>query len=462
MKNKILVVLPDGVGIRNYLYSDVFKHTESDLLLFHNFNSETIETIGENVAFGAEFTIPDYKETAKEKFLRELICLSRLKYNARLVDNPTILSTFKHSHKKLANRIFYRAVAMASHTIARYENILALEKSYSKAIRQNPFYAQVYSMLANLKPDRVFCVHQRGLKMPTIFAAASDLGIPTTTVVYSWDNLPKARMALRSNQYLVWSDHMKQEMALYYPEIKPDQVIVTGTPQFEFYADPKNLIEKSIFFEKYGLDLNKKIICFSGDDVKTSPDDPQYLADLAQAILDTGLENQYQILFRRCPVDTSDRFDAVLKRFGEFIKTAPPVWHIVKSAGWAAVYPSYEDVKLLASTAFYADVVFNVGSTMAFDFAMYGKPCVFINYDQPFKVNPELKINSIYNYQHFRSMEDKKAVLWLNSKLEIVPVVESALAMTQNPAMDAWKAKVLGDYRNASRNISNVLHAKIR
>lgn len=150
------------------------------------------------------------------------------------------------------------------------------------------------------------------------------MNIPTATVIYSWDNLPKARLALRADNYLVWSDYMKNELNLYYPEIKLEQIHVTGTPQFEFYGDSDNIIDKEVFYEKYNLDPNKKIICFSGDDTKTSPDDPSYLNDVAEEITKANLQNEYQILLRRCPVDLSSRFDKVLDQYKDLIKEAAP------------------------------------------------------------------------------------------------------------------------------------------
>ena len=44
---------------------------------------------------------------------------------------------------------------------------------------------------------------------------------------------------------------MKKEMEFYYPEIPTATIHVTGTPQFEFYDDPHNIIEKETFFKKY-------------------------------------------------------------------------------------------------------------------------------------------------------------------------------------------------------------------
>lgn len=460
MKNKILVLLPDGVGIRNYLYSDVFRHTDSELILFHNFDSETIAAINENVKFESAVTLPDYKESAKEKFLRELICLSRLKHNAVLVNNPTILSTWKNTHKKLFNKIFYRSIELVSRFVTKYDTILALEKRYTKAIRKNIFYHNVSAVMQKLQPDVVFCLHQRGLKAATIFAAARDLEIATHTVIYSWDNLPKARLALRADTYLIWSEHMRAEMQTYYPEIPNEAMVITGTPQFEFYADSRNIIAKEVFYKQYDLDPDKKIICFSGDDIKTSPDDPQYLKDVAEAILEAGKENEFQILLRRCPVDFSGRFDAIVQKYNSLIKEATPIWYRNKSAGFVAIYPLADDVKLLTSTAFYADTVINLGSTMAFDFAMFNKATIFINYDQKQQNDKNWSVEKIYQFQHFRSMEDKDAVLWLDSKETIMPMIEEALSRRENPAMEAWKLKVLGDYKNASANVSSLIETK--
>ncbi|HAT63269.1 MAG TPA: UDP-glycosyltransferase, partial [Flavobacteriaceae bacterium] len=55
-------------------------------------------------------------------------------------------------------------------------------------------------------------------------------------------------------------------------------------PQFEFYYDAKNIIQKKEFYNRYHLDENKKLICFSGDDIRTSPYDPEYLDHIASAI----------------------------------------------------------------------------------------------------------------------------------------------------------------------------------
>lgn len=454
-KNKILLLFPDGVGIKNYLYTDVFETSKEKLILFHNFDKNTEKEISKITNIDELVKIPKYSESIIEKFLRELICLLRLQNNASLTQNSTILSNWKKKHNSLKNRVFYKVIEFCAKFSSKYKHILALENKYEHAIRNTSFYKEIKLILKNINPEVIFCSHQRGLQCATIFAVAKDLGIKTTTVIYSWDNLPKARLALRADQYLVWSDYMKEEMHLYYPEIDQSCIKVTGTPQFECYLEESNIISKAVFFEKYNLDIGKKIICFSGDDVLTSPDDPKYLNDLAEELTKNGLEQEYQILLRRCPVDISGRYEPIVAKYPELIKQAPPFWNFDKSNNWTTIYPLREDVKLLVSTAFYSCLVINVGSTMAFDFGMFNKPCVFINYDQKQKVNADWSVKTIYQFQHFRSMPNKNAIKWWNTKEEISNIVKDA---NFEKEMLDWTNIVLGDYKNASLRVLNQLN----
>lgn len=460
-KDKLLLLFPDGVGIRNYLYADVFDDG-SEQVLFHNFNSETVGYIKQQKNISDDIVIPDYRESATEKFLRELITLSRLYANFDKTNNQTLLYNWVWKRKSLAEKVFYKAIELLAPFCKSESKIVWLEKKYQYAIRQNAFYGKAKKILQQVQPKTVFCSHQRALKAATVFAAAADLNIPTATVIYSWDNLPKGRLALKADRYLVWSDYMKREMQQFFPEIPQEKIRITGTPQFEFYANRDNIINKATFFSRYGLDENKKTICFSGDDELTSPDDPKYLDDLADAIIQAGLQDQYQILMRRCPVDLSGRYDEVTQKHGTLIKQAPPLWNNPGVTGWAGVYPLFDDVQLLVSTAFYCDIVVNIGSTMAFDFAMFDKPCAFINYDQQHQKNENWSVNTIYKFHHFRSMPSPQAVVWINSKEEMAEKITAGIANGIHPDMHLWSQIVIGNHREASQNIRTALGVKPR
>lgn len=444
-KGRIALLFPDGVGIRNYLYSHVFKDSDEELVLMHSFDSKTALEIKSLTEIQDMISLPEYKESLAEKVLRELICLSRLRYNSKLTTNSTILKNWNRNHKSISKKVVYRIIELLALFVKKYQSILYLEKVYQKEIRKNEFYRQAKVLLEKVQPDKLFCSHQRGIQCAPFFAAATDLNILTTTVIFSWDNLPKARMALRADYYCVWSDYMKEEMKMFYPEISPENIIVTGTPQFEFYQDATNIIPKEVFYEKYGLDTTKKIICFSGDDALTSPDDPKYLNDLAEELVSHKLDKDFQILLRRCPVDLSNRFASVLEKFPQLIKEAPPIWNFKDKENWTTIYALPEDVKLLVSTVYYSDVVLNVGSTMAFDFAMLEKPCIFINYDQEIKNVPDWSVKTVYKYQHFKSMQGLDPVGWVNKRTEIVEKVTKAVKYPNEVGKDRllWMNKII-------------------
>jgi hypothetical protein len=205
----------------------------------------------------------------------------------------------------------------------------------------------------------------------------------------------------------------------YYPHLNENQVLVTGTPQFETHTEKELLLSKEVFFKEYDLDLSKKYICFSGDDVTTSPNDPTYLRDTALAVAQLNQKGyNLGIVFRRCPVDFSDRYDTVLEEFQEIITSVNPKWRKIGEA-WHDIIPTKEDMVLQMNTIAHTEMVVNLGSSMVFDYVSFQKPCAYINYDVPNKQFPDWSVKNIYNFIHSRSMPNSDSVLWVNSPAEM-------------------------------------------
>ena len=274
-----------------------------------------------------------------------------------------------------------------------------------------------------------------------ICIAAQQLRIKTLTAIFSWDNLPKARLAVKADNYVVWSQWMKDEMKDYYPEIPEENILLLGTPQFEFYLDKKRILSREDFAKKYSLHPNKTWICFSGDDLITSPYDHNFLRDVAET-LNIEKEN-IQIIFRRCPVDFSDRYDKVLNTYKDLIVAIDPLWNIQSETGWVGYFPKYEDINMQINLAYHCEMVINLGSTMALDFATFSKPCLYLNYNPSDDESWSTEI--IYNFQHFRSMKGLKAVGWINNKEEIRQQVLNTLSSPGAiaPDIQKWKEKLV-------------------
>lgn len=300
-------------------------------------------------------------------------------------------------------------------------DIIRLRKKLKKQEKSTRYYKHCLQTINEIQPDLVFCASQRPIAAVAPMEAAKAMHIPTACAIFSWDNLPKATLVVEADHYLVWSKHMQQELKKYYPFTTSFKSYVTGTPQFENHYDSNILKDKNTFFRDHKLDLNKTYICFSGDDITTSPFDPQYLADVANAvkIYNSKRQKKVGVIFRRCPVDFSKRYDWVLKEYKNIITPIAPLWESV-GAHWDKKIPTKEDLKLQANIAHHTQLVVNVGSSMIFDYAAHGKPCAYLNYN-PKGSDPRIKdIFQIYKYIHFQSMPDRKAVVWLDSEQTIL------------------------------------------
>lgn len=465
-QKRVAIFLPDGVGIRNYLFSDLMqrlKESDAKILIYHKIGDAALNEVRKlhNLEFEA-FELPNFKESVFEKFYRELDCLVRLKFFTKKINNETLITNWRPPKRTIMLRFFYFLIEFFSGFFKSYPSVLKITKLYEHQVAKSVFLKPFNELLLSTKPDVILCTHQRSILASPLFMVASKLNIKTITAIYSWDNLPKARMPLRASKYFVWSDYMKAEMALYYPEISQTDVIVTGTPQFEFYRKNELVVSRQEFCEKYGFDVNRTIICYSGGDTLTSPYDQVYLEDLAEAIQMVPEYRRPQILFRRCPVDWSDRYDEVLARFPDDVKAIDPLWTFEKDEieNWTLTFPRFEDVVLLVNVAYHCNLVYNVGSTMAHDYSMFDKPACYVNYNPAGTNKKYYSVEEIYQYQHFRSMPSPDSVVWINSKDEIENKVLDSI---QNPQKTGryrkeWVEKViLHPVEQASENICREL-----
>ncbi|MES1242681.1 MAG: hypothetical protein ABUT39_13785 [Acidobacteriota bacterium] len=420
---KVVLVVPDGVGIRNFLYTRFLDllAAEAEVVAWHVLPEHVLATQeGRAVRFEP---LPYVREGLAARVFRQAKIYSQLHWRYEEDAAEVMLRFRRPSGGALA-----RTVGHAAHLLGRLaptpEGAAWLDRSHASSVSGgvgNGDLAPFEGFLRREKPDAVFCTHQRASRAVPALLAARRLGIPTATFIYSWDNLPKGRMAVHADHFLVWSDAMRSELLLYYPEIDPGRVHVVGTPQFEPHLDPRLAVPRDEFLGGLGLDPARPVVCFSGDDEMTSPFDPAYLSDLA------SLSDPPQILFRRAPTDVSGRYSEVLARFPE-IAVCDPAWR-AGEGDWTQVAPLPEDLGLLANVARHCDAVVNLGSTMGLDFALFDKPAVYVAYNPP--GCGDWDVMDLYRLPHFRCVHRLQPVLWARSAGDLGGQVRRALS---NPA----------------------------
>lgn len=422
---KIFILLPDGIGLRNFAFSNFYKiglEKNFEIKYWNNTPFDLTELGFDEIKINQAKSNPltdSYKNARKHVELNLSIKSEK--------DAVYETYRFPFTYKKIKPALKNLATKFLIATHSSSGGLEKIRKKIKKLESNTAYYDNCVKTLQKEKPDFVFCTNQRPVLAIVPLLAAKKLRIPTATFIFSWDNLPKATMVVETDFYFVWSEHMKKELLHYYPYVKENQIFITGTPQFESHFDKAKLVSKESFYKENQLDLDKKYICYSGDDITTCPDDPQYLNDVAQAVRQLNNQgNSLGIIFRRCPVDFSNRFDFVLEKNKDIITSIAPLWQKA-GEGWNTILPTQADCVLQINTIYHTEMVINLGSSMVFDYVSFQKNCAFLNYNVKNRIDKNWSVSKIYNYIHFRSMPDKKAVIWLNSQDEIANKIKLGL-----------------------------------
>ncbi len=436
--HKYLLVVPDGVGIRNFFCTRMVERLleTGSVLVWHALPQSSIAPFrkrwGDRVRWEE---LPPGRDGVTERLFRQAKIMAQLYWQMKR--GPDVQLRRRRPPSAVKARLIYFAARFLGLCCAGPRRIVWLDRMHRRQASRAPHMGAFLSFLEAERPDVVFCTHQRALAAVPAMLAAKKLGIPSAVFIYSWDNLPKGRMAVYADTYIVWSDHMKRELMGFYPDVATERVRVVGTPQFENYFNDSLRVPKEEFFAGLGLDVSRPVVCFSGNDI-TSPFDPVFLEDLASALLSVPLPERPQILFRRSPVDTTDRFNGVLGRHPE-IAVSDPRWQRVQEGAWSQLVPTEEDGALLVNVVCHSDAVVNVGSTMGMDFAIFDKPAIYIDYN-PAGKEEIWNIHDVYLLPHFASVHQLQPVFWATSQEELGTVVMDAL---RNPeakkeARRAW------------------------
>jgi len=418
---KLGIVITDGVGYRNFVMSDFITEAvkQFDKIIiysglpescYRNFNNSKLE-----IKELAVFT--EGKSTWAFRKWKEIAHLK--KYKSFYGMNDNLVSGYPKSNS--VRSLFVKSIYSFTSVINSNSSILLAEKLQFSSFSKNKITKKYIEILKKDKPSHLFFTHQRPPYLAPFLYAAIQSKIPTSTFIFSWDNLAsKGRMLGTFDKFLVWSQLMKEELLYFYPNVKNEEVQVVGTPQFEPYVLDKYKSSRENFLAKFGLDSTKKIICYSCADVSIGPNDPIVIKTIAEAIRNNEIDAQVQLLVRTSPAEDDSRFKAIRDEFPEIIWNVPK-WILTREnhqESWSQRIPSDEDITDLRSLLENADLSINMCSTMSLDFMLFDKPVintVFGNLE-----NGLYNDQRFLNYNHYKKVIDGNAVTIAKNKKELV------------------------------------------
>ncbi|MEO8592824.1 MAG: hypothetical protein ABI759_05855 [Candidatus Solibacter sp.] len=426
--------IPDGVGIRNFVLGGFLNRLveRAEVDIYHVLPDNLARNFAAGTPEGVRWQpIMEYHQNRLIYLLQTSLGYAHMYWAntqsmQRAVNRP-IGGSFKR-------KMYVRSSRLIGHIGAHPDRIRLMDVVHLGLAKRLQEVEQYKELFRRTRPSLLFSASQRPHSILPAVLAARELGIPTGTFIVSWDNLSsKGRIVAPFEHFFVWSSNMRDEVLRYYPQADAKKIHVIGTPQFDTYADQNLLWSREEFFRRIGGDPARPLICFSGGDQGTCPEDQEHVRVLMEAIRDGRIQGNPQVLVRPAPVDDGKRYDAVRRMFPELLFSQPN-WSFTELNDWTRVIPTAEDVQLLANITQYSDINVNLGSTMTLDFSLHDKPVVNVAFDV---ADPPLfgmpVYDHYYKYEHFRPVVEFKASRIARQASELPAHINAYLA---DPSLD--------------------------
>ncbi len=424
-----LLLVPDGVGVRNFVLGRFLAElsTLGTVHVLHRIPEARLPEYQPGYGGKIEWhPFTPYRETPSAFGLRYSLSYAQMHWVGT--------SSMRYHLERVPasgswrTRGADRAARLVGRMAASPTGIKVLERLHESAVGSLPAVRTWQNLFERVRPQVLFCSHQRPPVILPPVLAARRCGIPTATFIFSWDNLTsKGRIAAPFDHYLVWSNLMRDELLRYYPDVSAERVHVVGTPQFDPYADTALHWSREDFFARIKADPTRKLICFSGSTIENSPEDQDQVRLLLDFIRSGRVAGQPQVILRPAPVDDGRRFEAVRRAYPELIYAAAG-WSN-EQAGWDHAMPPPDDVQFLANLTRHSDLNINFASTMSLDFAVNGKPVINSTFNL---ASPSVFGISAYDFvmqfDHYRPVESTGACRFARTADQLADFVNLYLA----------------------------------
>jgi hypothetical protein len=327
-------------------------------------------------------------------------------------------------------------------------------KKIARYIEYKFFYDDSYKALFDkYNPKLVFSTSIISRLDIALMNEAKRRGIKTVSMPKGWDNITNRLYRFVPDLLIVQNEEMKKG-AIKMQRIKPEKISVCGFPQFDWYRKKEIIMNRKDFFNKIGLDQDRRMIFF-GSEGFWIRDDEKIAKILINAINKEGVLSKPSSLFIR-----SHFSDAKKQRFNHYkgVKNVK----IDDNFTFSDIFhdscdPSEEEIIHFVNSIYHSDIIISFASTLSLDACCFLKP----NINPAFKIFYNSKNEDIsptlYKHYHFKDVLKTGAVDLVYSEKELIDKINYYLL---NPDYKKENRKALQDklcYKvdgNSSRRIA--------
>lgn len=423
---KAVMILPRGEAIRNFIYTDTIDEIikEVELTLLSVIPSDELALLLRTRCPNVH-QLEEHEERWIVRSLREILDMA----HGRWLWSEAAQERWHLRDREAKNynqRLKRQLKKLACYPFAHRHGLHLLstaERTSSKMLQTTDRYV---SLFKELKPSLVFNgshVHSR-VAIQAV-QAAQWLGIPTATFIFSWDNLTsQGRIMPPYDYYLVWNHALRNQLLQIYDSVRPEQVFVTGTPQFDFHFKQDFNWTREEFCERVGADPVRPIVLYSTGMANHMPEEPLIVEGIAAMLREMKDLNCPQLLVRVYPKDLTNRFEPLKQKYPDILFPKIP-WE----PSWLT--PHIEDSYLLTNTLRHAAVGINVASTISLELCMFDKPVINVGYNPPDTDVGAVDYGRYYDFDHYRPVVESGAVQVARSEKEMRSMLRKSLTEPQ-------------------------------
>jgi hypothetical protein len=422
----VVAILPRGEAIRNFVYSGALDEVarEADVSLLSVIPTDDLQDML-FARYARVLKLQEFEERWAVRVQREILDMAHGRWlwsNAaqerwRLRDREatTAGARLKRTLKKMACYPFANRLGL--------EALSKIERASSRRFCTTDEYLRLFK---NIKPSLVFnSSHVHSRVATQAVQAAQWLGIPTATFIFSWDNLTsQGRLIPPYDYYLVWNNALRDQLLEIYSSIRPEQVLVTGTPQFDFHFRREFHWSREEFCARVGADPARPIVLYTTGMANHMPEEPRIVAGIAGLLREMTDLGPPQLIVRVYPKDLSNRFDEVKGECPDILFPKIP-WE----PAWLT--PRMEDAYLLTNMLRHAAIGINVASTVSLELCMFDKPVLNVGYNPPGVDVSPVDYRRYYDFDHYRPVVKSGAVKVAQSENEMRTLLRKGLTEPQ-------------------------------
>lgn len=241
---------------------------------------------------------------------------------------------------------------------------------------------------------------------------ARRMRVKSVGVVINWDHITNKGTAGALPDFSVaWSAKMRDEIVVHH-DINLHRIQIAGPAHYDRYFRRDDILERSKFCARYGLDPSRQIIIYAAMSPRPYPYNPDITKLLARGCSEDAFGKPAQVLVRLHPSyltlqhERPDQWAAEMKRFEEIKSTYGNVSFDsprADSSDQRGFDLNREDASVLANCLYHADAVVCFFSTLNLEAAIFDRPIVNC-YIYEFRAEDRGKGDTIFGVTHLQTI----------------------------------------------------------